>query len=216
MVFFEADYKNVKAEYNTPEKKDAVLKAFQDETGIVLSVLPTIERDAINKIISGDNCSEQTLKVLHEEVIFKNMSEEEKVSKLVKYIRKIGAVDGELIIIDPYIFPKNNDDDYEKLIVNTIQAAKLSKLTIVTSKTNTNTTLQENVKKQVSCDITIKYSDDFHDRFWISRDTAKGFIVGTSLNGIGKKICIIKLLTDETDESDINEIIKMVDAIPDK
>lgn len=50
--------------------------------------------------------------------------------------------------------------------------------------------------------VTIKYNNDFHDRFWIS-DRKKGFYTGTSFNGVGKRIALINLLSPD----DVTEII---------
>lgn len=51
--------------------------------------------------------------------------------------------------------------------------------------------------------IEVRYTDDFHDRFWIS-NRKKGFYTGTSFNGIGKRISLINLLS----EDDVTEIIE--------
>ena len=55
-------------------------------------------------------------------------------------------------------------------------------------------------------EIKIKYSYDFHDRFWIA-DRKKGFYTGTSINGIGKRISLINLLSEEDVEIIIDELI---------
>lgn len=38
--------------------------------------------------------------------------------------------------------------------------------------------------------------EECHDRFWYCPETQKGVMFGTSLNGIGKKICRIDELSD--------------------
>lgn len=213
MTYFSVDYTGVKGKYNNLYEMEAVLREFQNETGIVMSVLPTVEEEAINKIISGETTNTQNLSLIHEEVLWKNMTEEERSDKLLEYIKKIEGIENEIIIVDPYFFPKNCDDEYENFIIKTIQKAKLKMLTIVVDKRNVNDSLREKIIEDAGCAVEIKYSEEFHDRFWISRNSFKCFVVGTSLNGIGKKICIIELLTDENDEKDIKEIIKMIDEI---
>lgn len=43
--------------------------------------------------------------------------------------------------------------------------------------------------------------EECHDRFWYCPETQKSIVFGTSLNGIGKKICRIDELTElETGE----------------
>lgn len=51
----------------------------------------------------------------------------------------------------------------------------------------------------------MKCSMDFHDRFWIA-NRKKGFYTATSFNGIGKRISLINLLTDD----DVEEIVKEI------
>ena len=45
-------------------------------------------------------------------------------------------------------------------------------------------------------------TDQFHDRFWIDPENGSGIVMGTSLNGIGKKIALI----DHLSSSDVAEI----------
>ena len=40
-------------------------------------------------------------------------------------------------------------------------------------------------------------TEEFHDRFWIDPDAHKGFVMGTSLNGVTKKIALIDHLGRE-------------------
>ena len=50
-------------------------------------------------------------------------------------------------------------------------------------------------KINTSIKVSQKYTDDFHDRFWII-DDKKGLFIGTSLNGIGKRYSLIDYLQD--------------------
>ncbi|OOE39103.1 hypothetical protein BZG06_15875, partial [Salinivibrio kushneri] len=49
-------------------------------------------------------------------------------------------------------------------------------------------------------------TNDFHDRFWINPVNQKGLIVGTSINGIGKKISLVDKLQDQDVEVILNEL----------
>jgi len=57
--------------------------------------------------------------------------------------------------------------------------------------------------------ISTKYSDVFHDRFWIA-DEVRGVFVGTSLNGIGRRYAII----DYLQQRDVVDIVQRYDQIP--
>ena len=51
--------------------------------------------------------------------------------------------------------------------------------------------------------MTVEKCNEFHDRFWVGIDNRKGVVLGTSLNGIGKKIALVDILK----ESDVDAII---------
>jgi len=52
-------------------------------------------------------------------------------------------------------------------------------------------------------------TDEFRDRYWIDADTTTGVIVGTSLNGIGKKVSMI----DHASPGDSREIVRLAAAL---
>lgn len=147
------------------------------------------------------------LEILNEEVLWKNLSNDEKVQKFSEYLNKIGAISGNLIIIDPYIFPKKYDNSYKDLITRILNIANFKSLKIITNQYNYNNTLYNEVKKSlVGNSIEVIFNNDFHDRFWIANRN-KAFLVGSSLNGIGKKISSINYIDDD----DIQELLKVLD-----
>jgi hypothetical protein len=52
-------------------------------------------------------------------------------------------------------------------------------------------------------------TDEFHDRFWIDPDNLKGIVMGTSLNGISKKICLV----DHISSADVRQIVELAEPI---
>jgi len=48
-------------------------------------------------------------------------------------------------------------------------------------------------------------TEDFHDRYWIDVESTKGVMVGTSFNGIGKKVAMI----DYANSADSREIVRL-------
>ena len=114
-----------------------------------------------------------------------------------------------ILIIDPYLFPFNSDSDYLsdliKIFENSIK--KCVKLEIATLS-NRNQTLQQQMQNKISemnqnIKINYKYTNVFHDRFWIA-DNTRGVFVGTSLNGIGKKYAIIDWLQEDDAKAIVN------------
>jgi hypothetical protein len=110
-----------------------------------------------------------------------------------------------LKIYDPYILPKKYDPDYECLFLKIIgYFQNIEDLTFITS-INYNISLYNNIKNNIKNKISIKTTDDIHDRFWIINDS-KGILIGTSLNGFGKKYTVMNPLR----EDDVQDILKIL------
>ncbi len=121
-----------------------------------------------------------------------------------------------LVIIDPYIFPKKCDDDYVSFLITVLSAylKKLSSITFVTSP-KFNITVQEKIFNELRAQnsdltVTLKTTDEFHDRFWISPRNRKGIFMGTSLNGLGKKYTLIDYVNDEDIRIILSELKKIL------
>ncbi len=136
----------------------------------------------------------------------------------LRYMLKQCDPSKNLTIIDPYMFakPRYPDPDYEvdfcSLIIPFLR--KCDELTLIYSKQNFDSLLHKSVLTNIknnlsSLKITEKVSNDFHDRCWIV-DDKRGFFVGTSLSGIGKRYSITDYLSDE----DIAEIVAVASSIP--
>lgn len=174
-------------------------RILYEDTGLKLCILSMTQEE----VLAGMNLGEY--EVVLEEVLFKNLGVEEKKNKLAEYILKIKPKDKDLIIIDPYIFPMNYNDEYKKLIIHLLEVSQFKKLKVITHSSNFNRELYDEIKSRFENKITVVFSKDFHDRFWISNEKY-GIVVGTSLNGIGSKICMI----NEIDSEDVKDIIKHV------
>ncbi|AMO94388.1 hypothetical protein CFter6_1686 [Collimonas fungivorans] len=119
-----------------------------------------------------------------------------------------------LLIIDPYFFKCAADIaslELFKRIVAEI-SENLEKVTFITNgsgmvgKSNVFDALKS-VKSSV--EVSDVKTDEFHDRFWIDPDTNKGIVMGTSLNGIGKKIALV----DKLQNHDVKEILRLARQI---
>ena len=129
------------------------------------------------------------------------------------FLDEIG-IGEELIVIDPYFFPKfpsgSSRDDYVKRVVRILDRyrPKLRDLRVVTARRSTEQSSIQTVVEALSRgrgDITVSHttSDELHDRFWLSRQSGKGILSGTSFNGFGKKYCVVDFL----DEQDVRDIV---------
>ena len=117
-----------------------------------------------------------------------------------------------MLIIDPYFFPEGPDASYERDLVDVLDrfVGKIASLRLAAMR-NRNAGLEARVDaaipaKNSKIQIERKYTNVFHDRYWIADDT-RGIFVGTSLNGIGKRYALIDFLNPK-DASDIVELYR--------
>lgn len=149
---------------------------------------------------------ENNLEYITEEVLWKNMTNDEKTKKFSKYLLEIGSEGNELIVVDPYIF-SDKQDGYCNMLASIFDLSKSSTIIVVTDKKNYKQASADKVSNKINKVLDVKYSDCFHDRFWIA-NRKEGFYTGTSFNGIGKKISLINRLQKD----DVKEIIDELSA----
>ncbi|WP_186084746.1 hypothetical protein [Burkholderia gladioli] len=126
---------------------------------------------------------------------------------ILQFVDKLKGVK-DLFIIDPYFY--SDDPDCVALFGKMISALseQLRSVTFFTNgrkankKSAMHSVLQE-VAPKVSIDDIV--TDEFHDRFWVDAEKNVGIVMGTSLNGIGKKIALI----DRLSEYDARDIAKL-------
>lgn len=149
--------------------------------------------------------------ILQEEVLLKNITNEEKLNCFSSFFSKIEAEEKELIITDPYLFKesknKKEDDEYCNILAKIIMKAKAKSIRVITNYRNYNNDIHKKIENKLTQDIKIIWNDDFHDRFWIA-DRKKGFYTGTSINGLGKRITLINLLSKDEVKIIIDELNK--------
>ena len=130
---------------------------------------------------------------------------------IVNYLN-VAGIDSELIITDPYFFAPRIDSTYVPFISNIIKRTNsdLKKLIIITpdldycySESTKNSVISGLKAVFSDLEITHSFSRKVHDRFWISNNRSKGIITGTSINGLGKKYCLI----DHLEDADVLDLI---------
>lgn len=149
---------------------------------------------------------ENNLKYVTEDVLWKNMTDDERANKFSQYLIKIGSMDNELIIADPYIF-SSRQDYYCKMLASILELSKAKTIIVITDKKNYRDRCFDKISNKTAISIEVKYSNDFHDRFWIA-NRKNGFYTGTSFNGVGKKISLIHMLSDDDVVCIIDELCK--------
>ena len=186
-------------EYAKLPIKELKNKSLND-LGITIEFCKRASNGEVNSIIES-YMGENNFEYVTEEVLWKNMTVNEKVNKFSGNLSKIGSKNVELIIVDPYIF-SSEQDEYCEILASVLNSSEAKRIIIVTDKRNYKEESSLKVSAKINIAMDIKYSVDFHDRFWIA-NREKGFYTGTSFNGIGKKLSLINILTD----NDVKDII---------
>ena len=167
---------------------------------IMGKLIKELDDETFNEVINTSGCNEY----FTEEVLLDNISDDDIVNKFNCYLEQIKSEGADLVIIDPYIL-SGTDLNYTNTLINILKKAKAKKYTIITDQNNIYNTSKNNIQKDIQKEIPnieIIFTKKIHDRFWIcNRKT--GFYVGTSLNGIGRKLTLINLLK----ESEITAIV---------
>ena len=97
------------------------------------------------------------------------------------------------------------------IVISVIEKAEICKLKLYTDLTHHNQkTTIEGKLTNAGIHYVLNDTKDIHDRFWIYGEN--GFVLGTSLNGIAKKITRIDLLDSNEVEIIKDELKKMDDG----
>lgn len=125
-----------------------------------------------------------------------------------KYLDRI-ITTRKLLIIDRYIFPNHHDSNYANFVGDILDKylTTLDEITFITSDKH-NVILKDSItsllkSKNSTLNISFKFTEHFHDRFWISDYNDRGLFLGTSLNGYGKRYALI----DYINTTDVRQII---------
>ena len=118
-------------------------------------------------------------------------------------LSKLKAENNTILVTDPYLFPyirnPSEEQTYKTELVNLLVSLHAKKV-IFCSKEKKNTVMFQSIETELQNKGIILGFDqrleECHDRFWYCPETQKGVMFGTSLNGIGKKICRIDELSD--------------------
>jgi hypothetical protein len=125
------------------------------------------------------------------------------------------AATASMTIIDPYLYPHARDANYENDLTDVLRrvVGKIGTLRVATFQSR-DANLERRIDTSVramnpNVQIEKKYTNVFHDRFWIA-DDARGLFLGTSLNGIGNRYALVDYLSDD----DALAIVQRYRSIP--
>lgn len=130
---------------------------------------------------------------------------------IIGFTSKLNGVK-ELIIIDPFIYTE--DEKCISLFMKMVSSLS-QELKTITIFSNKNVSLKKDpihaalLEKLPHVSVKNVVTDFFHDRFWLDPSNQKGIVIGTSLNGIGKKLALI----DNINRNDVITIASQANEI---
>jgi hypothetical protein len=117
---------------------------------------------------------------------------------LLGFVRKLRGVKS-LLIIDPYLYAEGAQSVALFNRMLTSISDSLEEVAILTNgREVANKAAMHDALNALAPSVKIvdRNTDEFHDRCWIDRDRGVGFYMGTSLNGVGKKMCLVDHMRD--------------------
>lgn len=112
-------------------------------------------------------------------------------SFMINTLGGLSARGNTVVVTDDYLFKPKNDNQYEINLKAILKSLSAKEVIHYGEGSKINQQLFNNVKKFLKKNgttLTHKDISDFHDRFWIIKETNRGVLIGTSLNGVGKKL----------------------------
>ncbi|MGL5522724.1 MAG: hypothetical protein ACRDCY_02255 [Aeromonas veronii] len=129
-------------------------------------------------------------------ILHPGIDENEIETVILGFIRTLKGVKN-LMIIDAYFY--SNEEKvlhlFKKMILELSDSLQsITFFTINARKCSTDA--MHNILKSINPNIKTKdiITDKIHDRFWLDADNKKGIVMGTSLNGVTKKLTLIDYL----------------------
>lgn len=171
-------------------------KVLYDTTGLSLNIFNFPVDEAVQFYIN-----QFKLEYVTEEVAWKYSSNEEKIEKITRRLLEMGSEGGTLLIIDPYLF-STYTEEYILLLSGILKNSDVNQVKVITSSENCKQNVLDEIKQKSGCNLEVFFSNKWHDRFWLINELS-GFAMGTSLNGLGKRISLIQ----ELEQDDFNEIL---------
>ena len=120
-------------------------------------------------------------------------------------LSKLNADGNTVLVTDPYLFQNDpHNGAYQSELITLLSSLNAAKIIYCAHQKSSASFFQQVQTALQAKGIVLAFDNRLvgcHDRFWYCPETEKCVVFGTSLNGIGKKICRIDMLTDaETKE----------------
>ena len=180
-------------------KVEEIIKAYAREINICIHPI----RVELDYTIISEKANEGQL-YLTEDVIMPSANNSIE-SVLFPYIDNLNSNNNSLVVTDPYLY-SSNDPSYIILLEDLLKRSAAKEIKSYMPQHCKNKTYNKIETDMQGLTFTFVQFPDCHDRFWICPETKKGFCMGTSLNGLGSKICRVDMLIE-------NEVLQLMNGL---
>ncbi|AQV96570.1 hypothetical protein BJN34_22140 [Cupriavidus necator] len=144
------------------------------------------------------------LQLVMEDITSPSMALDEVEAVVTKFVRTLLPAK-RLVIVDPYFYRPGSDTDAFVARLLGQQAATLEQVFILSNGSGSMKSKMHAAFASVAPNVAVfdTSTDVFHDRFWLNPDQGTGIVMGTSLNGLGKRIALV----DKLSRSDAQEVL---------
>lgn len=119
---------------------------------------------------------------------------------MIRTLEGLYARGNTVLVTDNFLFKPEHDNQYEIDLKAILKSLFAKEIIHYGESSKINQKMFDNVKEHLKkYGTTLIHKDirDIHDRFWITKETNRGLVIGTSLNGIGKKLFYYNKIEDE-------------------
>jgi len=195
--------------YIPSEVEPMSIQRAVDSLGVEISLVK--ERDivdsAVQQLIASGSITQAFARTrLDEEILPKTSRPAPLIQAIEARLRNLAAADS-LTVIDRFLLPAKFSPDYPSTLQSLLSVATTgARRLVLITESSYDAGLLNSVSLALHASnpglVVNHYSDsDFHDRFWIADET-RGMVVGTSLNGVGKRFALLDGLSQD-DTADI-------------
>lgn len=173
-----------------------------DDYGLTQVTLPVYEfRDDFLEYISAHGLSSLfSMTAAMEDITSPSMSLNRVEAIVMKFVQTLLPAK-RLVVIDPYFYKPNKSEDTDAYLGRILgtQAATLQQVYVISNGQGNMQAKMHAAFQAVAPGVSVSdiTTDEFHDRFWMNPDAGTGIVIGTSLNGLGRKVALVDKLSGD-------------------
>lgn len=189
-----------------------------DDYGLTQVPLPVYEfRDEFLEHISKHGLSSLfNMTEVMEDITSPSMSLNQVETVVTKFVQTLLPAT-RLVVVDPYFYKPNKSGDTDAYLSRILgsQAATLKQVYVVSNGQGNMQAKMHSAFSAAAPGISVSdtTTNEFHDRFWINPDAGTGIVMGTSLNGLGRRVALVDKLSGGDVQDILIEARKLIPSI---